>query len=429
VPLEIEGSFPYLLLSLLTGRSLENILSQPYVKNNILSHNGTGLNLVINYKAATFAQEQEVKHIIREVGKTLIIRLPKILSEGELNTGCIKPELVKNWLSEINKKYSTRLSASRIGQQIHAFQRQHNLDPVISELLSGSDNVKTSGLPYSHIRQEKVQDFVNLYSDWLSEITGNEKWKIEPIDQWTLVGPDSSIGSPLYLQEDAIKNCNIQHIQHLAELRDKGIARIVDFHNSYSLYIYRLICLASGYRPVVGACGRISDICLDSGKYWISDKERRERVVARMIVLPEIAIQQVENYIGHLDSFHFFAHSQIHEVTDHIALIKAGHADMLFFIDEGQVIQISPKTLKPYMTEQFPVAPNWHRHFLRSFLMTRENISPSLIDCFMGHEEMGQEGFGRFSGFSYADFKELSNVLQQLLISLEFEAVPRCKIR
>jgi len=47
----------------------------------------------------------------------------------------------------------------------------------------------------------------------------------------------------------------------------------------------------------------------------------------------------------------------------------------------------------------------------------------------MGHEEMGQEDFGRFSGFSYADFKELSDVLQQLLISLEFEAVPRCKIR
>jgi len=101
----------------------------------------------------------------------------------------------------------------------------------------------------------------------------------------------------------------------------------------------------------------------------------------------------------------------------------------LFFIDEDQVIQISPKTLKPFMTEQFPVAPNWHRHFLRSFLMTRENISPSLIDCFMGHEEIGQEGYGRFSGFSYADFKELADVLRQLLISLEFEAVQKCKIR
>ena len=428
-PLGIEGSFPYLLLSLLTGRSFESILSQSCVKKNILSHNGTGLNLVINYKAATFTQEQEVKHIIREVGKTLIIRLPKILSKGELNPGCIKPELVKNWLSEINKKYSTRLSVSRICQQIHAFQRQHNLDPVIAELLSGSDNVKTTGLPYSHIRQEKVQDFVNLYSAWLSKITENEKWKIEPMDQCTFVDPHSSIGSPLYLQEDAIKNCNIQHIQHLAELRDKGLARIVDFHNSYSLYIYRLICLASGYRPVVGACGRISDICLESGKYWISDKERREGVAARMIVLPEIAIQQVENYITHLDSLHFLGQSQVPELAEHIALIKAGYADMLFFINKSKIIQISPKTLKPFMTEQFPVAPNWHRHFLRSFLMTRENITPSMIDCFMGHEEMGQEGFGRFSGFSYADFKELSNVLQQLLISLEFKSVPRCKIR
>lgn len=135
-----------------------------------------------------------------------------------------------------------------------------------------------------------MQDFVNFYSDWLNEITENEKWKIGPLGQSTFVDPDSSIGSPLYLQEDAIKNCNIQHIQHLVELRDKGLVRIVDFHNSYSLYIYRLICLASGYRPVAGAWGRISDICLESGNYWISDKERREGVAARMIVLPEIAI-------------------------------------------------------------------------------------------------------------------------------------------
>ena len=137
VPPEIEGSFPYLLLSLLTDKSLESVVSQSHGKHGILSHDGTELNLVINHKVATFTQEREVKHIIREVSAILIIRLPKIFSEGELNICSFNPNLIKKWLSEINKKYSTRLSVSRICQQIHAFQRQHNLDPVIAELLSG----------------------------------------------------------------------------------------------------------------------------------------------------------------------------------------------------------------------------------------------------------------------------------------------------
>ncbi|UAA37185.1 hypothetical protein KIH87_10535 [Paraneptunicella aestuarii] len=433
---DFEPALAFLLLSLLTGRAPEEIAKQSKGQHRLFYHDDSGLNLKIKHITATFAQEQEVSHIIRPVDKSVTIRLPNIVTEAQLKSGEIDSDIVKKWLSELNKKYGTRLAISRICQQINAFQRQNNLDSVIADLITGVNDIKTTGLPYSHITQQQIQSFIDQFSNWIQDITNNEKWIITTEDENKESEPTLAIGSPLYLKETEIISCNRQHIQHLNELRTKGTRYVIAFHNQYVLYIYRLITLASGYRPVVGTGGRIQDICLGSGKYWISDKERREGLAARVIVLPEIAIQQIKMYLAHLDALHFFACNQLPVLASHIQQVHAGdhtddntgESDLLFFIENDDITPLSPKSLKPYLADQFPVAINWHRHFLRSFLMTKEDISPALIDCFMGHEEMGQEGFGRFSGFSYGDFKRISETLQTLLCSLKFEVVKGCKI-
>ena len=41
----------------------------------------------------------------------------------------------------------------------------------------------------------------------------------------------------------------------------------------------------------------------------------------------------------------------------------------------------------------------------------------------MGHDDIGLEGMGRYSGLSYADFKELAVVIDALLEGLNFKVV------
>jgi hypothetical protein len=51
------------------------------------------------------------------------------------------------------------------------------------------------------------------------------------------------------------------------------------------------------------------------------------------------------------------------------------------------------------------------------------NISPPVIYHFMGHDDIGSEGMGRYSGLSYYDFKALSVVINSILEGLSFEVV------
>ena len=419
-----------LLLSLLCGRTPDEIIHRQRKKKSKFVYDKTNQcwNLRLVHKTDTFQQEYEVSHLLSKVSEKLEISLP-----SELSSALGKPfkfthsTTIEEFLTKLNKKEKTRLSLSRIANYFVDHHRQQNTDPVLVEVMLGLEGRHKSGIPYSHITSAQISAVFYHYCCHLMKDLKQEKYKNEAphkvFELSTVNVTSTNIGSPLFISDIEIRRVNQQHIKHLKELKSLP-NNDIDFHNYFVFYLYRMLTIASGYRPVTGTGGKLSDISLASGRYFISDKENRHGISARCIVLPERVISQIEHYLTyltHLSSHFLMNHTEIY---DHIQRVLSGEDHLLFFIDKGSlsIVEVTPKSILPYMDKQFPIALNWHRHYMRSKLMYIKT-DPTLIDAFMGHEEIGQEGLGRFSGLSYYDFKQLAYSVEKILQHLNFEVL------
>ena len=75
------------------------------------------------------------------------------------------------------------------------------------------------------------------------------------------------------------------------EKRPTSPQAFVQLHNLFSDYLFVLLGLSSGYRPVNEIFGRLEDIDTLTGMYFISDKENRIGAgEGRFIYLPSLVM-------------------------------------------------------------------------------------------------------------------------------------------
>lgn len=422
-----------LLLSLLCGRSPEEIITRQRKKRSkfIYCKKKNCWVLRIVHKTDTFYQEHAVSHLLSKVSPQIEIALPKGLTLA-MGKKFKFPITVKmnNFLTYLNKKYKTRLSLNRIASYFVDYNKAQNKDDVVVEVILGLDSLHNSGMPYSHISSSMIITVFVEYYTHLQAICINNHGIGNTNGIYTLFTVDianivvtTDLGSPLFISDDEIIRANDLNIGHIKELQAINSQHIA-FHNQFVFYIYKMLTMASGYRPVSGTGGKLSDICLDSGQFWISDKENRPGISARCIVLPTVVITQIKIYLHYLEKLSARFNLRNAENYNHIQKVIDGTEHLLFLFDTKteKITEITPKTIRPYMDGQFPIALNWHRHYIRSKLMER-SVDPALINTFMGHEEIGQEGLGRFSGLGYLDFKQLAQLIETILQTLHFKAI------
>ncbi len=65
---------------------------------------------------------------------------------------------------------------------------------------------------------------------------------------------------------------------------------------------------------------------------------------------------------------------------------------------------------------------NWHRHAVRSYLLSK-NVSTVLIDAVLGHEDMGHEYTNTMSGASLRELFEIPRVLDDWFSELKLECI------
>jgi hypothetical protein len=174
-----------------------------------------------------------------------------------------------------------------------------------------------------------------------------------------------------------------------------------------------------------------------SGHWWISDKERRAGLAARTLVLPETAIKQITLYLTHLRTLIQYFKLLNPDLARHLQQALDGEQNLFFLIEDiastpeqpyrHQPLEITPGRLQEQFGKSMPYPMNWYRHHDRSYLM-KTRITPQLIDCWMGHEELGAEGLGAFSGLSLKDYQLIATELEQLLQQHQIGAIAGCKI-
>jgi hypothetical protein len=363
-------------------------------------------------------------------------------NELQLNIANLMSE-AKSHLSLINKKHNTRLTLGRIEKYKTHWLRQRGTDETITSVITGEEVTKNAGQSYANFN---TNELISIHSYYLS--------------QHNLSCPENDtkslrIGSKLYVNQEHLIYLVNRLRENITQAQSLGLTHPFLF-TEYSLYTQLILALSSGYRPVNDWFGSIGDYNLINGNMWISDKERRNSLSARLIWLPQIAVTQIQHYLAYLnylvrywrfskpiigqriqgaldgtaplffwvyDSKQNYHSVELPEMTDTAAPlqskkfeIKPEHAYELL------LSPITPRTFEYNVSRILPLPLNWHRHFMRSEFAERK-LSPELIDAWMGHDQISAESLGIYSSLSVHTLKQIAPLTNAILSDLDLQSL------
>ncbi|PFG58017.1 hypothetical protein ATG66_0521 [Vibrio sp. ES.051] len=404
-----------LMLSLLTGRSIGALMGEDWVINE--EGYITGFMRHHQLPSTKYALNSiTVTHADRTI-ETFELSIPPIVRYRSSLFHSAKEENEEVlYLNALNKETNSRLTPNKVSRFFCQYGKSVAVDPVIEGVIRG---VSLSTLPasyYTKFKLRTVQQHYHHYFQFLSIIS-----------EITLLMAESSVSDECYLGtmvpydktqlKFEIKLLSKTLIQCISLETNESLHEMI--HNLLVLFLIKVLSIASGYRPVHGWFGSLTDLNLSSGYCCISDKERLETDSSRVIKLPSTALNLINDYLR------FCEQSLRNRFTPEIPATRYeqtlnGKNHLFFFINGNKTLEPSPKNwyrVSLSMPIPIPAQANWGRHQTRSFLIER-GIHPDIIAAWMGHHQGGNMAFEHYSSLSLADLTTVADTLDQLLISL-----------
>lgn len=311
-------------------------------------------------------------------------------------------------LKKINKANSTRLSVSKIADHLPNYLHQQGSDDVLVALIAGNPDIQEAGLYYTQY------DTVSIYRAYQRYLkTELRAQSPDPDESKAKLG-----GSQLVVKDEAVIAI-FDHLQkRLHRLKDQCW---IEAHNHYVMYTIHLLNIATGHRPVTDPFDDIEHFDLVSKKVFISDKESRlTSSSARTLVLPDTAVTQINLYFKHLEILHIQMQNISPTFVKQLGEAINGTGRLFFFIQQGELaddfnmMSVSPKSVEGHWAGILGLPSNWHRHYLRSYLLRQKEVAGESIDTWMGHAKPGQEGLTKYSGMSIKALETIALVIEKL---------------
>tara|TARA_Y100000296_G_C5163200_1_gene253076 strand:+ start:69 stop:1373 length:1305 start_codon:yes stop_codon:yes gene_type:complete len=316
-------------------------------------------------------------------------------------------------LKKINKANSTSLTIGKVADHLANFLHHQGVDDVLIALITGNPDIQEAGLYYTQY------DTVSIYRAY-------QRYREKELQTETQDPVESNAefgGSQLIVTETAVSGIFDHLRKNVQASQDQGWDMV---HNGYVMYTLHLLNLTTGHRPVRDPFDDIDHIDLISKKIFISDKESRlTSSSARTLLLPDIAATQIKLYIQHLERQHIQLQSLSPEFAQQVGSILNGEGPLLFLIERGdaideiRMVSLSPKSVQDFWSGLLDLPLNWHRHFLRTYLLRQKMVSGESIDTWMGHAKPGQEGLTRYSGMTIKALETIAHQIEQLSIKLK----------
>ncbi len=200
---------------------------------------------------------------------------------------------------------------------------------------------------------------------------------------------------------------------------------VVDFHNAYTSYCVMLFGFITGYRAVKDPFYSIDELDWDSDFVVISDKDSDDYYNSRIVLVTELCKSQVMEYINHREALIERLILINPKLANEIRLsavefpyfkkMGKGQIPFFFFLNSDDNFKnIKSSTLQANIEWSYVLPLNANRHYSRTQLRQLK-VPAELVDAFMGHWEVGQEPFGKFSTLSPSDYKRyLKKPLEKL---------------
>ncbi|MBH0064248.1 hypothetical protein [Psychrobacter sp. SZ93C1] len=356
-------------------------------------------------------------------------------------------------LKIINKQNKTRLTINKIKNYLPYFLIQEGRDIALIEVLTSKPINHQSSLPYFNVSQHDLfrcqSDFIEHLSNMLDEhnlLSDYAHQFFKLLEEKATAYWDKQMGSVLAIKEAGLEYVvsKIQNeLQESIESRSlRSPKSIVELHNTFIDYLYIMLSVSSGYRPVREPFGRLSHIDTRTKTFFISDKENHQDTRGRLVYLPDIANEQIKIYVQYLQKNAGILTRLDNPLGDIYSKILESNIGLITYLDfDNDTDAINEvKLTKSYIYERLStyinLPLNWHRHFIRSLKDIEDGLYSTnktslnkgfgydLIGAWMGHaDSLGFDFYNKYSGLKRKEIKRFASYLNDVLENIGFKVI------
>ena len=310
-------------------------------------------------------------------------------------------------LKLLNKSFKSRMTIQRLQNAFSAFMHQHQTDSAEMAYLLGREIRQTASCFY---HQTSVGHLLDIHQKWLDFLFSKQKQNITPLNLPT----NKRFGSHLVMFKTAINKLFSILKTELSEPVSKATS-VNSMHNRYVCYLLLMLNLATGHRAVRHPYCFKDDFDLITNRLFISDKEGRGTLSARILPLPEVISSYLTEYDEHLSQLLTLESPYSSQTTKSILGAMNSSEPYFFFLNEHEFQPVTPLSLNEQLKDTLPLPLNWNRHFIRGYL-SHYGIHTHVIDAFMGHSSNAGEPFAKYSALGTHDVKPIAKELNILLV-------------
>lgn len=295
-----------------------------------------------------------------------------------------------------------RLTHPRIAHLLPTLIASLGADPTAQWLLCSEST--RSDEPRLFYTQHRVDTLVRLYQR-ASHRLARQLGIVPAIPALSPIAtdPEAVVGARFVAPADTVRElvCKLTAEIHTSRRTPLFGAPLVDYHASYTLYTWLFQALSTSIRaltsPRANALFSVDNATGPARAFdaALSDKDDERSSRARLALIDEPLSRQLRSYRSHVDNLLQRLQPQLHRAG-------ADEWQPLVVLDERRRFSpLTPSWVAAELEKRgAPLPANFHRAFLRTELL-RRGVAVQVIDAFLGHFNVGESPFGRFSSFDY----------------------------
>lgn len=434
-------AYAVILLSLLSGRKIQNIIEELQLEKsqrNWLSYESSddaSGYCISNTIDVTSNRRNHLLEHRQSYGSEFKLPLPTQLQAVIENKLSVISDEVAELLISIKKRLGMpALTSQHIESGLFIIIKNELNEPLHADMITGVDVRHSSALYYTSIETNNIRKTYKKVVHLLSHYCDRESQ--EQLRQEYQIWMDNHhykpyIGSDMTLKSTVCKQF-FNQLAHGVESfngrlkRDssKRYDRYIEQFNAYGVWLWHIIMIQTGIRPVKHAPGLLCQFDFEYRTFWVSDKEERSgQAEGRIIPLSSFLIESLQNYIAYIKKF-AAAHNIVYPNEPfpiHDILNSNQPLIQIYSRNPKGFSGITPSSIRYQLKDFFSHQDNWLRHQLRSMLT--DKVPEHLVCTLYGHEHPDQEAMHPMSSTYVNQIKSLSNDLDQVAGELELKQV------
>lgn len=430
---EDKTGYAVLLLSLLSGLSIDSIIAdwqcslsqrQYFIYDRVrkISCITITIDVTPNTRSHLLAHRQSY-------GSTFYRALPEALQIMLEDKTTVSSDTVKATISDAKDILNLpALSSQYIEAGLFILIKNELNKPLHADLITGVDVRHSSALYYTSTKTVELEQTYIKAVELITEYCNDEQ-KALLIDECSVPmnGYRSHIGSDMALKTTMCQQFFNQLAVSAESFNGKlksRIDRYIAQFNSYSIWLWHIILIQTGIRPVRHAPGLLNQFDFKRHTLWVSDKEERHaQSDGRLIPLSKFLVTAIQNYMTYIKQFATIYNPLCPAAPYPINDILQSERPLIQLYKKNPkgFTSITPSQVRYQLQDFFSHQDNWLRHQLRSMLTGR--VSDYLICALYGHEHPDQEFMHPMSSSSINQLHQLSPHLDAIATDLHLKQI------